>query len=286
MSLKKKKSGKFKRAKARHLLFTTGPNKISGGRLFKKHFDQSINLNEVTIKSARWPRAFDGLRIGHVSDFHLGDLLPIEKAISAVELLAKQEPDIVFCTGDVVDLCIGDAQHLFDALASINAPLGTMLVLGNHDELDCANTLSSMAIQSGITLLRDACCTVTRNSGSLNIAGIDWSKTMKQCNSKVSRTCNPSTHILLSHNPKAFHQAAAIGVPLTLSGHTHGGQVAIKNNNQTNLAITHKYSAGIYEENHSHLFVTVGVGSWFPLRINCPAEVALITMKGVQELSE
>jgi predicted MPP superfamily phosphohydrolase len=270
-------SGKFFRAKARHVLFTTGPNTLSRGRLFKKHFDQSIDLKKVEITSPSWPVAFDGLRIGHVSDFHLGDLMPLDRALSAIDTLASQEPDIVVCTGDVVDLHVKDALPLLEALANIDAPLGTMLVLGNHDELDCARTLSSMAQSSGVRLLRDASCQIHHNGNVLTVAGIDWAKTSKQCKSKVEKVCDDQTHILLSHNPKAFKTASEVGVPLTLSGHTHGGQVAMPKRKGANLAVTHRYTAGIYERGDSRLFVTVGIGAWFPLRVNCPAEVALIT---------
>ena len=272
-----KSSGKFRRAKARHFLFTTGPNKLSGGRLFRKHFDQSIDLHTVNIETPKWPTAFDGLRIGHVSDFHLGDLMPINRALRAVDLLKAQEPDIVVCTGDVVDLYVDGASPLLEALAAINAPLGTMLVLGNHDELDCDRTLTTMAKSAGVQILRDASCRINHRGNTLNIAGIDWAKTSKQCRSKVESVCNEETHLLLSHNPKAFRVASELGVPLTLSGHTHGGQVAMPKRKGANLAIARGYTAGLYEQNDSRLFVTVGVGSLFPLRVNCPAEVALIT---------
>lgn len=279
MSSSRRPSGKFRRAKARHMLFTSGPNKLSRGRLFKKHFNQSVALNEIDIQTPRWPAAFDGLRIGHVSDFHLGDLMPIERAKHSIELLASQEPDIVVCTGDIVDLHYEGAEELLAELASINSPLGTMLVLGNHDELDCADTLSSMAIQAGITLLRDASCHVQVGGNQLNISGIDWAKSSKQCKQKVERSCTEDSHLLLSHNPKAFKPASAMHIPLTLSGHTHGGQMAMRNKKRANLAVAHRYSAGTYERGDSRLFVTVGVGAWFPLRVNCPAEVAILTVR-------
>ncbi len=282
MPFSKKPSRKFRRAKARHLLFTKGPNKLSKGRLFKKHFEQSIALHELDIHSPKWPKHFDGLRIGHISDFHLGDLMPVERAVQAVHFLAKQEPDIVVCTGDVVDLRVGGAGVLLEELASMNAPLGTMLVLGNHDELDCANTISSMAMNAGVTLLRDATCQIQLGGNPLNIAGIDWAKSSRKCEEKVKRICTKDTHLLLSHNPKAFKAASRMNVPLTLSGHTHGGQVAIKNKKGANLAVAHRYSAGCYERGDSRLFVTVGVGAWFPLRVNCPAEVAVITARNTE----
>ena len=84
--------------------------------------------------------------------------------------------------------------------------------------------------------------------------------------------------LLLSHNPKAFDQAARLGVPLTLSGHTHGGQIAHKNRPNANLALamTHRRNAGLYEKGRCRLYVTVGAGDLFPLRMNCPAEIMLL----------
>ncbi len=263
----------------RHMLFTSGPNKISRGRLFQKHFDQRIDVKHVEVTTPLWPKEFDGLRVGHISDFHLGDLMPMDRALSAVQMLKSEEPDIVACTGDVVDLNALGAEPLFEAMANIDAPLGTMLVLGNHDELDCAATISDMALEAGVSLLRDGRCTINHNGSKLHVAGIDWAKSQKKCSAKVARVCHDKTHLLLSHNPKAFSAAANHNIPLTLSGHTHGGQLAVRDKPNTNLAVAHKRSSGLYDREDSRLFVTVGVGAWFPLRINCPAEVAILTLR-------
>jgi hypothetical protein len=272
-------SNKYRRAKMRHVLFTSGPNKITRGRLFRKHFDQRIEIKHVEISTPLWPKEFDGLRIGHISDFHLGDLMPMSRALGAVRMLKDEEPDIVACTGDIVDLNALGAAPLFDAMANIRAPLGTMLVLGNHDELDCVSTISNMALNSGVSLLRDGRCTINCNGSKLHIAGIDWAKSQKKCSAKVDLVCRDETHLLLSHNPKAFQGAARHNIPLTLSGHTHGGQLAVRDKPGANLAVAHKHSSGLYDRGDSRLFVTVGVGAWFPLRINCPAEVAIITIR-------
>jgi len=274
-----KPSNKYRRAKMRHMLFTSGPNKITRGRLFRKHFDQRINVKHIEISTPLWPKEFDGLRVGHISDFHLGDLMPIDRAIAAVQMLQNEEPDIVACTGDVVDLNVLGAEPLFEALANIGAPLGTILVLGNHDELDCVSTISNMALGAGVSLLRDGRCTINHNGSKLHVAGIDWAKSQKKCSAKVDLVCKEETHLLLSHNPKAFQAAAKHNIPLTLSGHTHGGQLAVRDKPDSNLAVAHKHSSGLYEDGDSRLFVTVGVGAWFPLRINCPAEVVILILR-------
>ena len=111
------------------------------------------------------------------------------------------------------------------------------------------------------------------------VAGIGWASSAVACAKRVDRACADGADLLLAHNPKAFLHSADLGVPLTLSGHTHGGQVAIKNRPNANLAVTHRHRAGLFERGPSRLFVTTGVGSWFPLRVNCPPEMALITMR-------
>jgi uncharacterized protein len=270
---------KYRRAKIRNFLFTVGPNRLSGGRLLKRHHAGDIRIREIEVASPNWPRAFDGLRIGHVSDFHLGELLPLEKALDVVARLREQEPDIVACTGDVVDLHHTGARPLLDALAGIDAPLGSALVLGNHDELHCAEMLSRIAHEAGLIVLHNQAIEINRNGDHFVLAGIDWAKSAGQCSKYVSEACGSHADLLLSHNPKAFHRAAQLGIPLTLAGHTHGGQVALKTRPNTNLAITHRHSEGVFEQGPSRLFVTTGVGAWFPLRINCPAEIAMITMR-------
>ncbi len=279
---KRRRRAKYRRARVRHFLFTHGPNKLSGGRVLRRHAAGDIVVNELEIATPRWPAELDGLRIAHVSDFHLGDLLPLDRALNVVELIAANEPDFVACTGDVVDLQLTrDAGELLQAMASIGAPLGSALVLGNHDELHCGETLAGMAVEVGMLVLCDEAAQISWNGYPVVIAGTRWAPTVDKCARSVDLACGSETHLLLSHNPRSFDQAARLNVPLTLAGHTHGGQIAMKNKPAANLAMTHRYSAGIFEQGESRLYVTPGVGAWFPLRVNCPAEVAIITMRSI-----
>ncbi len=275
----RKRRGKFRRARVRNFLFTIGPDRLTGGHMKRRHNQRDIAIREVELASPRWPSAFDGLRIGHVSDFHLGELLTVEKAIEVVSLLAEQRPDIVACTGDVVDLQHAGVEPLLEALASSGAPMGSLLVLGNHDELECGRTLARLARDVGIVVLEDEAVAIQRNGATLEVAGTRWGRTTSICSQQVNEATGDETHLLLSHNPKSFRRAAQLGIPLTLAGHTHGGQMAVRNRPNTNLAVTERLSAGPFTRHDSNLFVTTGVGAWFPVRINCPAEVAIITMR-------
>lgn len=278
--------GRYHRARIRNFLFTLGPSRLTGGRITRRHLSRELLVHELEVFSPRWPEEFDGLRIGHVSDFHLGELLPIDRALAAVDLLAAQEPDLVACTGDVVDLHHDGVAPLLGALARIGAPLGTALVLGNHDELHCRDTVMRLASEAGLVMLHDDAVQITRNGAHLVVAGVSWARSAAACAARVERICDDDTHLLLAHNPKCFLRAAELGVPLTLSGHTHGGQVALKNRPNANLAIAHRHRAGLFRQGAARLFVTRGVGAWFPLRVNCPAEVAIVTMRsGVERLA-
>ena len=270
---------KYHRARVRHFLFTHGPHRLTKGRSTRKHISREIVAREITITNPRWPRELDGLRIAHLSDFHLGELMPLDRALAAVDLAANFNPDIVACTGDVVDLHYEGSQPLFDAMADIDAPFGSAMVLGNHDELEDGKAVARLARNAGMRVLHNESLEITRNNRKLIVAGVGWGKTLAVNSQNVEATCDQSTHLLLAHNPKAFRKAAAMNVPLTLAGHTHGGQVAMKKRSRINLAVTNRHTAGLYEHRACHLFVTTGVGSWFPLRVNCPPEIAILTVQ-------
>ncbi|MHC4414963.1 MAG: metallophosphoesterase [Planctomycetota bacterium] len=281
-----KKLPRYRRARIRHFLFTVGPHRVSGGRITRRHLAQEIVVREMEMASPLWPSEFDGLRIGHVSDFHLGELLPLDKAVEIVECLGEQQPDLVACTGDLVDLEHVGAGPLLEAMGGLEPPLGTFLVLGNHDELHDPDTLTGMAVDSGLTVLRNEGVNINRNGSRLLVAGIDWARSAVACARQVDLAGGEQAHLLLAHNPKAFLRATDLGVPLTLAGHTHGGQIAMKKRPNANLALTHRRSAGFFQSNGSLLYVTSGVGAWFPLRVNCPAEIAMLTVRHEEEGTE
>jgi predicted MPP superfamily phosphohydrolase len=204
----------------------------------------------------------------------------------------------------MVDLECDGAEPLFAAMMAIDAPLGAYMVIGNHDLLDDAPQVRVMATEAGVRVLDDEVVHIPRSAARLPhvgidahglagdhplvIAGIDWDKSVTGLATRIDRIANENPLLLLAHNPKAFLPAARSGIPLILSGHTHGGQIASKKRPGVNLAVAHRHSAGFYHRDVSTLFVTVGTGSWFPLRVQCPAEVVVITCRaaemGVREL--
>ena len=277
---KRQSSGKFRRARLRHSIFTRGADKLLGGRLLERHLGDEIVVRSHRCSVPRWSSEFDGLRIGHLTDLHLGDLMPRERYEETLALLHDQRVDLVAFTGDAVDLEHEGVASFFTALAAVHAPFGHYLVLGNHDHLDDADAVVAAAREAGITVLLDEAVSVdVARSRPLRIGGVDWAKRVSECAEKVHLVSGDGEErcdLLLSHNPKSFIAASELGVPLTLAGHTHGGQVALKGRPDRNLAVAHRLSAGFYEREGSVLFISTGVGAWFPLRVHCPPEIVVL----------
>jgi predicted MPP superfamily phosphohydrolase len=83
--------------------------------------------------------------------------------------------------------------------------------------------------------------------------------------------------ILLSHHPNGFEVAKELNIPLTLSGHTHGGQIEVLGRNI--VTAFQKYTKGLYTATDAFMYVNSGLGNWMPFRINVPCEYALITIE-------
>lgn len=287
------------------------------GLLKRRHLERPVELREVTLHVPSWPERLEGVRIAHLSDFHLGELMPIERALPLVERVARAKPDLLACTGDVVDLDWHGAEPLLQAMGDVHSPLGNYLVLGNHDLLDDPVALSRAATRSGLRVLHGA--VEIAGGAELRVGGIDWGRTKREL-AKHVHALPEKPDLLLAHNPKAFPAAAKLGIPLTLAGHTHGGQVALPDRTVRSMrlrglpplepkfaadsevgehaaaedrkrASLHGHHAapvnrasralrrGLYAQGESRLFVNVGAGSWFPARLNCPAEMLILTVR-------
>ena len=265
-------------ATVRNAFLTKLPDAIMGGVLKRRHVAQPIEIAEHAFASAHWPRDFDGLRIAHISDIHFGHLLGEERLMQAIDAVRAVNADLIAITGDLVDLSAHEAPLLFERLALLKARLGVFVVLGNHDHLDHPRLIVRGAREVGLIPLVDESVRAGGRDGLL-VAGIDWAKSIPACGQRLRKCGAGRADLLLAHNPKAFVAAEERGIPLTLSGHTHGGQVARRANRRHNLVFTQRLSAGHYQVRESHHYVTNGVGAWFPLRVNCSPEIAVIEMR-------
>ena len=238
-----------------------------------------LEVSRTELALAGLPPQLDGLRVALLTDFHRSATVEREDIEHAVALARAERPDLVVLGGDYVTrgdrAYVGDAA---DALARLDASRGVFAVLGNHDDdRDMPAALS----RHGITVLRDARTTVPVGEASLDLVGIRfWTRKPEV----IARLVRGATgfRILLAHDPRRLTEAADIGIPLVLSGHTHGGQVVLPGMGAV-AARRFPVLAGVGRSGDTTIFVSRGIGTvYVPVRLNCPPEVSLLVLRRAQ----
>ena len=234
--------------------------------------------------------ALDGLRVVQISDLHIGNGLQGERLTRMVERTNALRPDLIVITGDIFDFDPAFIQDGLQRLAQLHARCGVYAILGNHDIYTGTERVVAgfAALARGIRLLRDEIVKLPLPE-SLYLAGVedpgpDWSarKLELPAIEKLAgeRPVDGPT-LLLVHRPEAFPQAARLGFPLVLAGHTHGGQLALPTpGGPWNLArIVTRFTRGRYQLESSTLYVSRGVGVGGPaLRVNCSREITTLEL--------
>jgi len=243
------------------------------GVLYERHH---IGTTDAALPVSGLPPALDGLRIGFVTDIHHSAMVPADDVRRAVDLVSAARPELIILGGDYVTW--GDRAFVgpvAELLAPLTAPYGVFAILGNHDDdRDMPAALTAKHIQ----VLKDARTRLEIRGEGLELAGIRfWTRK----SSEIARVIAGArdTLLLLAHDPRRLDEAAELDVPAVLSGHTHGGQVVLPGLG----AIARRrfpVLAGIASRENTSIFVSRGVGTvYVPVRINCPPEVAIVTLK-------
>jgi hypothetical protein len=244
------------------------------GVAYERHQVERI-VRDITVRGL--PPALDGLRVGMITDVHHSAVVPVDDVSRAVALLKEAAPDIVVLGGDYVSFFnrgyIGPVTELLTPLA--HAPHGSFAVLGNHDD---EREMPAALASRGFTVLKDQRTALTVKGERLDVAGIRfWTRTPGEIANVLKGT--GGTTILLAHDPRRLTEAAALDVQLVLSGHTHGGQVIAPG---LGPIVGRKFPvlAGYATRDNTALFVSRGVGTvYVPVRINCPPDVAVLTLR-------
>ena len=246
------------------------------GFLYERHH---ITTTEETLYVTGWPGPLSGLRIGFLTDLHRSSTVSHEMIATAVRAVMAHTPDLIIIGGDyVTNRDKRYIQPAADALAGLRAPHGVFAVLGNHDdERDVPAALTA----AGFEVLRDARTRIGIRGETIDIAGLRyWTHRVEEI-TRVLRGASP-THLLIAHTPKRLIEAAALSVPLMLSGHTHGGQIVLPGLGPI-AAREFPVIAGSATRENTTVFVSRGVGTvYVPVRVNCPPEVAILRIKPLQ----
>ena len=247
-------------------------------------------LRHETLHLRGWPAPLDGLRAGVIADVHGGVPHMGQAQIArAVARLGAASPDIVLLLGDYIDaspLWGGKLapEVIARELAAVRAPLGTYAVLGNHDWRVAPDRMWTALESAGVTVLENRAVPVDAPGGRLWVAGL---ADMRNRRPNVPATLRDVPHdagepvVLLSHDPD-MHPVVPSRVALTLSGHTHHGQLRIPLLRR--LAIPSHYGERYARRHHlddgRRLYVSSGLGtSGLPVRLLAPPEVVLLELR-------
>jgi predicted MPP superfamily phosphohydrolase len=254
----------------------TGGGVLAGGAYGYVYERHAIELTRTDLPVSKLPDALNGLRIGLLTDVHRSRWVSAEDVVAAANLLMEARPDLIVLGGDYVTW--GDRSYVgaaSEALAVLSAPQGVFGILGNHDD---DHDMPAALASRGVTMLKDARTRLIIKSETLDLAGIRfWTKRANDIR-RVMRGAGRTT-ILLAHDPRRIVEAEALNIPLVLSGHTHGGQVVLP---LAGALAARKFPvvAGIGRRGNTTMFVSRGVGTvYVPVRINCPPEVAVLTLR-------
>ena len=245
---------------------------------------QPCVVNRRTIYLRGLSPAFDGIQVALLSDFHHGTLVSSQRIRDSVRLANSLAPDLIALTGDYVHRGGEWAGTCFRELADLRAPLGVFGVLGNHDHYAGAEPFVRAAMRrAGIVDLTNRSIDIRRHGESLHVCGVgDLWKEKQKLGTALAGTTRAESALLLSHNPDYVERIRDERVGVVLSGHTHGGQCVFPLIGAPILPshFGQKYASGLCQGPAARVFVTTGVGHSFPpIRVNCPAEVALLTLK-------
>jgi predicted MPP superfamily phosphohydrolase len=258
-------------------LAATGLAAFGGAAVYGTAYERhQIGTTEVTLPVFGLPAALEGFRIGFLTDIHHSRTVPAGDVAYAVQLTLEQKPDLIVLGGDYVTF--GDrafVQPVAELLAPLRAPHGVFAILGNHDDdRDMPAALEAQHIE----VLKDARTRIELRGERLELAGVRfWTRRLEDVARVLSKAAD--TLLLLAHDPRRITEAAALNVPAVLSGHTHGGQVVIPG---VGAVARRRFPilSGLGSRENTSIFVSRGVGTvYVPVRINCPPEVAVVTLK-------
>jgi predicted MPP superfamily phosphohydrolase len=245
-------------------------------------------VRRLPLALPAWPRELDGLRVGIVSDLHTG--VPhagLDATSRAVTAVGAEAPDLICLLGDFIDRSSRitrrvDTDALAARLAPLRAPRGVFAVLGNHDWLHGGERIAAALRAAGIRVLENEAAP----TGAVWIAGVADLR-MRSPDVAAALVAVPpgAPVVLLSHDPDLFPRVPD-RVALTVSGHTHGGQVAVPLLRRRAIPsrFGERYARGHVEEGGRHLYVTAGFGtSGWPVRLLAPPEVVVLRLSPASE---
>jgi predicted MPP superfamily phosphohydrolase len=243
----------------------------------------SLSLERVEIHLERLPRRLDGFRIIHLSDIHHSPFTGLDHILRAVKIANRLKPDMFILTGDYVSHEPEYIAPVARAMGKLRSEFGTFACLGNHDHWTDAGLVTRHFRAAGINLLINEGFRFEGRGGAFWLAGVDDHMVGRTDVAAALKGSYPDEmKLLMAHNPIIFRQSVRAEVDLTLSGHTHGGQVKIRDTDRR-LIRRRKLSSGLHSRKSSQIYITRGIGTVvLPVRYQCPPEISILELRSGQ----
>jgi predicted MPP superfamily phosphohydrolase len=237
------------------------------------------------------PKGLDGLRLAQLSDLHAGPLVGPATLRRWRALTEREGPELLLFTGDLVDSRPEELAPILEAFRGFEPPLGRFAVLGNHDYFDDPRPIWHDLERAGIRCLENAAALVRRRGDTLAVMGLQDPMARNGRFRRMVFGPGPrpaeaardlpaeAFRICLNHRPSEWEQALAAGARLTLSGHTHGGQIN-PIPGLSSARLIGPRTNGLYREGGDLLYVSRGLGVvGLPIRIGASPEIAIFTLR-------
>jgi predicted MPP superfamily phosphohydrolase len=255
--------------------------------------NKSLEISRLTLSYRGLHPDLAGFRLVQITDIHAGPLISYETISSLVSRTNALKPDLIVLTGDYVNHNPDYIHGCLALLDELKAPAGVFGVYGNHDYYTGIEAMKAGFAKTRISILRDTHQAPTGLDGLLNVIGVDdpvsgWATDAEfQDLTKLSQVVVPDRfNLLLSHRPGIFKTSQYWKVPLTLAGHTHGGQIILPGIGKRGFSLAGffvTYTHGLYEseqESEVRMYVNRGIGTIVaPVRLFCKPEIVEITLK-------
>ncbi len=245
---------------------------------------RDIKVTRIDLPLRRLPPELDGLTLVQVSDIHYGLIAENGRLYTIVNQINELHPDVVVMTGDLVDEGVSHMEQMAEPLTHLKSRLGVFAVTGNHEYYAGVNRIVAIMQQAGIRVLRNEKAVLP---GGLQLVGIDdplgclrAGAPVPDYNKIISTVNADQPSILLYHQPQNFEKAAAHGIGLQLSGHTHGAQIVPI---RPIARMIYPRLRGLFCAEESFLYVSRGAGTGGPpMRLGSPPEIVLIHLHSPQ----
>jgi uncharacterized protein len=240
----------------------------------------TLTVENVTVYLTRLPRQLDGFRIVHLSDIHHSPFTNLEHITRTVEVANNLKPDMFVLTGDYVSHEREYIAPMAKVMGKLVSEFGTFACLGNHDHWTDAELVTNCLSDEGITVLVNEGFRFKARGASFWLCGVDDLMVGKTDLRQALLGAEPDEmKLLLAHNPEIIRRAAKAGIDLMLSGHTHGGQVKIRDQ-EKRIFQRRRLSNGLHLRKSTQIYITRGIGTVvLPIRYQCPPEISLIQLR-------